>query len=116
MQALIRTYERLVMASHRMHRFHVRDKVIMDEYLKRNRNDDWDDEEGRDDEEFLRVEEELWSKMYPGQASACAAQIDVDALPDNLEEGDMLSHFFDDRDNAELMNLPMPKVPQQGEM
>ena len=57
--ALIWTYERLVIANHCMHRFHIRDKVIIQEYLKRCNNNDWDEEECRDDEEFLKVEEEL---------------------------------------------------------
>ena len=40
LNALIQTYKRLVIASHRMHRFHFRDQVIIKEYLKRARNDD----------------------------------------------------------------------------
>ena len=50
-----------------MHRLHILDKVIINEYLKRNKNDDWHDEEYRDDEEFLKVKEELWSTYHvPG--------------------------------------------------
>ena len=73
LNSLCRTYERLVIASHRMHRFHIRDQVIIDAYMDRVRNNDWDDEENRDDEEFLKLEEELWSKMYPEQAHAVEA-------------------------------------------
>ena len=71
--ALIRTYECLVIASHRMHRFHIRDKVIIEEYMKRYKNNDWDDEECWDDEEFLKVEEELWSnRIWLMKEIACA--------------------------------------------
>ena len=70
--ALIWTYKRLVIASHRMHRFHMCDKVIIKEYLKRYRNNVWDEEACRDDKEFLKVEEEMWSRMYPGEVSALA--------------------------------------------
>ena len=73
LNSLCRTYERLVIASHRMHRFHIRDQVIINAYMDRVRNKDWDDEENRDDEEFLKLEEELWSKMYPEQANAVEA-------------------------------------------
>ena len=108
--ALIRTYECLVIASHRMHRFHVRDKVIIDKYLKRYRNKDWDEEECRDDEKFLKIEEEMWAKMYPGQASASAEEDKVgdEVTTDSANEGDSLCQFFDDCDNAGVMNLPLP--------
>ena len=90
----------------------------MDEYLKRKRNDNWDDEECRDNKEFLKVKEELWSKMYPMQESTGAEQIDVDVLPDNIDEAkaDMLSGFLDGDDMSDSMNLPLPKVPEKGEL
>ena len=85
-----------------MHRLHILDKVIINEYLKRNKNDDWHDEECRDDEEFLKVKEELWSTMYPGQASALTAQdkISTKLISDSAkltldvaDEGDNLCIF-----------------------
>ena len=113
LNALIQTYERLVIASHRMHRFHIRDQVIIEEYLKRVRNDDWDDHESRDDEEFLKLEEEMWSTMYPGLASALAAQDEAgdEVTSDSADEGDKLCQFFDGHDNTEVMNMPEPRVP-----
>lgn len=112
LMAFIRTYERLVIASHRMHRFHIRDKVIIQEYLKRYKNKDWDEEECRDDEEFLKVEEELWAKMYPGQAAALAEENEVgdEVTSDSADEGDNLCNFFDDHDNASVMALPLPRT------
>ena len=108
--ALIWIYERLVIASYCMHRFHIRDKVIIDEYLKRYKNKDWDEEECRDDEEFLKIEEEMWAKMYPGQASASAEEDKVgdEVTTDSANEGDSLCQFFDDSDNADVGNLPLP--------
>ena len=66
MMTLIWTYERLVIASHRMHRFHMCDNVIIEKYLKRYRNNIWVEEDCRDDDEFLKIEEDMWSSMYPG--------------------------------------------------
>ena len=115
--ALILTYEHLVIASHRMHRFHICDKVIMKEYLKRYKNNDWDEEECRDDEEFLKIEEEMWSTMYPGQASALAEQDEVvdevgaEDILDSISEGDHLSRFFDGHDNSAVLALPGPSIP-----
>ena len=107
--ALIRTYEHLVIASHRMHRFHIRDKVVIEEYMKRYKNNDWDEEECRDDEEFLKVEEEMLSSTYPGQASASAEEDEVrdEVTSDSPNEGDNLSQWFDGYDNTEVMNLPI---------
>ena len=94
-----------------MHRFHICDKVIIQEYLKRCNNNYWDEEECRDDEEFLKVEEELWAKMYPGQAIASAEDDEVgdEVASDSTDEGDRLCHFFDDPDNAGVMTMPLPQ-------
>ena len=89
-----------------------------------SRNNDWDDQECRDDEEFLKFEEELWSNIYPEQASALVAEDKVDAeeisdytdevVPaDDLEEGDMLSNLFGGCDNSEVMNMPMPELGKE---
>ena len=110
LMALIRTYERLVIASHRMHRFHIRDKVVIEEYMKRYKNNYWDEKECRYDKEFLKVEEEIWSSMYPGQASASAEEDEVskEVTSDSPNEGDILSQW-DSYDNTEVTNLPIPQ-------
>ena len=79
-----------------MHRFHVRDQVIIEEYLRRVRNDDWDEHESWGDKEFLKLEEEMWSTMYPGPASALAAQDEVsdEVTSDYADEGDSLCRFL----------------------
>ena len=129
--ALIRTYERLVIASHRMHRFHICDKVIIEAYLKRIREKSWDDQECRDDEEFLKFEKELWSQMYPEQARALdeedmvSAEVGAEAeltsssdsnnLPtDSLDEGDVLGEWFDDPIHGDVMGIDLPSTKGEG--
>ena len=74
------------------------------------KNNDWDEEECRDDKEFLKIEEEMWAKMYPGQASASAEKDKVgdEVTTESANEGDSLCQFFDDCDNADVGNLPLP--------
>jgi len=61
-------FERLVIACHRMHQFHIRDQVIIDEYMTRMANNNWDKAKDRDDNEFLQWERTIWAKMNPSQA------------------------------------------------
>ena len=99
-----------------MHRFHIRDQVIIEAYMDRVRNNDWDDEENRDDKEFLKLEEELWSKMYPEQAHAVEAvpegvvdeilESTVDDQPENEMEAKALCDFFDECGNGDELVLP----------
>ena len=76
----------------------------MEEYLKRARNDDWDDQESRDGKEILKIEVELWSTMYSGIVSALAAQdkIHDEVTSDSADEGDQLCQFFDGHDKNEV--------------
>ena len=130
-KALVQTYERLVLASHRMHRFHICDKVIIDTYLERLRGNSWDERECRDDEEFLKFEKELWSQMYPEQATAlaeedevsveAAAEVELKAssesgnLPnDQLDEGSLLAQWMDDPANGDVMALSLPSAGGAG--
>ena len=106
LNALCDTYERLVIAGHRMHRFFIRDQIIRDAYVERVNNNDWDEKDDRDDKEFLQLEGELWAKMYPEQADAEEAQ-EGENGEDLLEEiaggaphkdsdsGEELSQFFE---------------------
>ena len=85
--------------------------------MKRYKNNDWDEEECRVGKEFLKIEEEMWSTMYPGQASALAAQDEVgdevgaEVILDSSSEGDHLSPFFDGHDNSAVLTLPGPSIP-----
>ena len=68
-QTDVRTYERLVVGKHRMHRMHIRNEDIKKLYLERFNNNDWDEKEERDDQEFLQLEGEIWKKMFPEYAN-----------------------------------------------
>ena len=68
-QTDVRTYERLVVGKHRMHRMHIRNEDIKKFYLEQFNNNDWDEKEERDDQEFLQLEGELWKKMFPEYAN-----------------------------------------------
>ena len=59
---------------------------------------DWDDEECWDDEEFLKVKEELWSTMCPGQTSALASQNEVSA-EFTSDSAELTLDFSDEGDN-----------------
>ena len=64
------TYERTVIASHRIYHKYIRDHDILDRNIKRYKNNDWDEGAELDYKEILDVEDELWVKMYPEQARA----------------------------------------------
>ena len=51
--------------------------------------------------------------MYPGLASALAAQDEVgdEVTSDPADKGDELCRLFDGHDNTEVMNLPEPRIP-----
>ena len=64
----IRFYERFAITKHRLSRiYHHLDDVI-DLYLKRWREKDWDEKEERDTTEFLELEKEIYKEMYPHNA------------------------------------------------
>ena len=64
----IRFYERLAITKHRLSRiYHHLDDVI-DLYLKRWREKDWDEKEEQDTTDFLELEKEIYKEMYPHSA------------------------------------------------
>ena len=87
--------------------------------MKRYKNNDWDEEECWEDEEFLNIEEEMWSTMYPAQASTLAAQDEVgnevgaEVTLGSSSEGDHLSPLFDGHDNSAVLALPGPRIPNK---
>ena len=113
-----------MVVSHRMHHFHILDQVIIDAYLERLRKNDWDECENRDDEEFLKLEAELWSKMYPEQANSvemeeeeggveesCEAKDDSSTARDIGEgEEEELLAYFEGHGNEDVINLPLPST------
>ena len=81
--------------------------------MKRYKNNDWDEEECWNIKEFLKVEEDMWSRMYPGQAPALVEEDEVGdkVTSDFSNEGDNLSHFLNGHGNTEVINLPEPRIP-----
>ena len=62
---------------------------------------------------------EMWSTLYPGQASALAAQDEVvdevgaEVILDSISEGDHLSRFFGGHDNSVILASPGPSLAFQ---
>ena len=61
-------YERLVVGKHRLHRIHCSVQRVQELFLKRWREDSWDEDENRDDQEFLELEKEIYLKEMPHNA------------------------------------------------
>ena len=62
MMMRIRMYERLVIGKHRMERIYFLTEEILRRYMKRFRDNSWDEEEERDDRDYLEQEKEIWKK------------------------------------------------------
>ena len=60
-----RTFERLVIAKHRMQRIHCCPQKVKALYLKRKRANDWDEKTERDDNSFLEAEKEIYLTKFP---------------------------------------------------
>ena len=58
-------YERLVMMAHRLNRIYIHPALVRDEFMKRFKANDWDENEERDSREFLELEKEIHLKMFP---------------------------------------------------
>ena len=64
-RTLTRTFERLVIAKHRMQRIYCCPKKVHKEFMTRWNNNDWDDSEDREDLSFLEKEKKIYLEMYP---------------------------------------------------
>ncbi len=54
-----RLYERLVITKHRLGRIYCHVELVKELYMKRWKNNDWDEDEERDATEFLELEKEI---------------------------------------------------------
>ena len=61
----IRMYERLVVGKHRLFRIHCSLPKVHELFIERWRKDDWNENDDRDDREFLSVERKIYKEMYP---------------------------------------------------
>ena len=96
-----------------MHQFHIRDQVIIDDYMKRMSSDNWDKSTDRDDHEFLHTERKIWAEMYPSEAVGEEEELGEedrtnDGIPvkliENIEDTDNdLCNFFDNGDSEQTV-------------
>jgi hypothetical protein len=61
----IKTFERLVVAKHRMQRIYCCPKKVQKLYLEREQTSSWNDDGERDDKEFLEIEKKIYLEMFP---------------------------------------------------
>ena len=64
----IRTFERLVIAKHRLQRIYCCEKQVHEEYMRRLQEKDWDEKMDREDLRFLREEKKVYLEMFPDNA------------------------------------------------
>ena len=68
LRMLVRMYERLVIAKHRMLRIYVSNERVKRRYMKRFKDNDWDEDEERDCKKYLQQEREIWEEESPHAA------------------------------------------------
>ena len=65
---LIRLYERLVIGKHRMYRIYVSTKNVERRFIHKFKNNSWNEDEDRDNNEYLEQELEIWKANHPATA------------------------------------------------
>ena len=70
----IRMYERLVVGKHRLHRIYCHIPRVQALYLRRWKSNDWDEDDNRDDQEFLKVERQIYLQSMPENAELFEAE------------------------------------------
>ncbi|KAL7529489.1 hypothetical protein ACHAXR_002994, partial [Thalassiosira sp. AJA248-18] len=65
----IRFYERLVITKHRLSRIHCHLPDVKELYIKKWKNNDWDEKEERDALDFLDLEKDIHLSMFPHNAA-----------------------------------------------
>ena len=61
----VRTFERLVIAKHRLKHIYCCPKKVQKLYLRRKQANNWDEDEERDDQMFLGMEKQIYDEMFP---------------------------------------------------
>ena len=61
----IRLYERLITGKHRINRIYISSENVKRRYMKKFRGNDWDEDEERDNIEYLEQEQEIWRTEHP---------------------------------------------------
>ena len=61
----IRLYERLVIGKHRLQRIYLSREKIKNRFMERFKNNSWDEQEERENLEYLEAEKDIWLEEYP---------------------------------------------------
>ena len=64
----VRHYERLVVAKHRLGRIFCSPEAVHRLFMQRFNDNSWDENEARDDKEFLQIEKEICLESAPSLA------------------------------------------------
>ena len=87
-------YERLVVGKHWLSRIHCSIARVKELFLKRWKENDWDEQDDRDDTEFLEAEKNIWKEMFP----TCVDLL-YDEEEEEPEEGNVDENEEEDEDN-----------------
>ena len=61
----IRNYERLVIGNHRIQLIYLDQERVMKKFMDRFQKNDWKEDEDRDDNDFLKLEKEVFAEFFP---------------------------------------------------
>jgi hypothetical protein len=100
-----RLYERLVITKHRLGRIYCDIELVKELYMKRWRNNDWDEKEERDAAEFLEIEKEIHLKLFPNSTSLFDGED---------EEGEADVYLNNDEDENDVEVVEVKKSTRKG--
>ena len=85
----VTTFERLVIAKHHMNQIYCCPKKVKKLYMKRMKEGGWEENEERDDQQFLNMERNIYKEMFPlndGASSGDEGAQEVDDF-DGVSDG-----------------------------
>ena len=94
-----RFYERLVITKHRLRRIYCPKQLVKDMFMKRFKDDDWDEQGDRDAADFLEVEKSIFLEDFPMYADLFRYEDDGEDEEDNENENDKKLNGDDDDDD-----------------
>ena len=103
-QTDIRLYERLVTTKHRMQHIYCSPRKVHQLFMKRWKDNDWDEKDERDDRAFLELEKAVYLDMCPHNAGIFDNEEEDDASQDEEEVLEVDKDSDDDVDVEDVMN------------
>ena len=85
----IRFYERMVIAKHRLNNVYCHIPNVVELYLQRWREDDWDEGDERDAKEFLKLEKEIYLEKYPQNNGIFHSEHEVEEEEEALDKDEV---------------------------